>query len=206
MNRINLLPGAQRSAQLRRRRLGQAAVCGVVAGLVLAGTSWAALLQIGDHAEESTRESEQQLAAWRVQYQEALAIQEQVGQITQWRKRLTQWLAGRSQPHHWFAALEESWPVGVNLDALRVTSEQLWVEGQLHTESPRTALGEWVLSAGAAAVAAEVLEVHMAHDPPQTTALAPTTQRFRLRWVWPTASSAHVRTAGAALAPTGSAR
>lgn len=206
MNRINLLPGAQRSAQLRRRRLARSAVCGVVAGSVLACISWAVLLRLGAHAEQSIRESEHQLANWQPQYQEALAIQEQVGQITQWRKRLTQQLAGRSHPHHWLAALEENWPVGVKLDALRLTPEQLWVEGRLRAESPRAALGEWILSAGAAAVSAEVLEVHMTQDPPQTTAMAPSTQSFRLRWVWPAASSADIRTAGAPLASAGSPR
>ncbi len=189
MNRINLLPGAQRSAQLRRRRWVGAAVWGLVSGLVLVAISWVLLLWAQAHAHQAVRESEVQLSAWRVQYQHAVALQEQVHQATEWRQRLAQGVSGRSQPRHWFEALETSWPSAVKVHALRLNPQHLVVEGTARLAESNTALGEWVLSAGGESVPAEVMEVQMTRDIAREFSSDRSAQQFRIRWAWPAAAS-----------------
>lgn len=201
VNRINLLPGAQRSSQLRRRRLAKAMAQGIAAAVTLSGLSWAALLGAQHLALAQGTSAQEQLSAWRDRYEEAVSLQNQLKQAQQWRQRLAVWRSSSPAPHQWLTALEASWMPSVQLHALRLSPQHLHIDGTVVNSSPQPALGEWVLSAHAQSVAAEVLEMQMA---PQASAAVDGTQglrQFRVRWTWPAAATATVTGRPVAAAP-----
>lgn len=190
MNRINLLPGAQRSSQLRRRRLAKALAQGMAAGLTLSGLSGAALLGAQHLALAQSASAQEQLSAWRDRYEEAVALQTQVKQAQQWRQRLAGWRSSPPSPHQWLTALEASWMPSVQLHALRLSPQHLLIDGTVPNSSPQPALGEWVLSANGSSVTAEVLEMQMAPPPSASVDGTHGVRQFRMRWAWPAATSA----------------